>query len=57
MFLARSVIPSDLSSTYDELDASLDGGAKWGSVSHIAEGGDAVSDNGLTLVWEPYLTL
>ena len=29
----------------------------WQFVSHIAEGGEAVPDNGLTPVWEPYLML
>ena len=57
VFLAGSAIPTDLSSTHIELYASTDSGVTWEFVSHIAEGGEAVPDNGLTPVWEPYLML
>ena len=57
VFLAGSAIPTDLSSTHIELYASRDSGVTWEFVSHIVEGGEAVPDNGLTPVWEPYLML
>ena len=57
IFLSGSSIPTDLSSTHIELYASSDNGVTWEFVSHIAAGGEAVPDNGLTPVWEPYLLL
>ena len=57
VLLAGSAIPTDLSSTHIELYASEDGGMGWEFVSHIASGGKAVPDNGLTPVWEPFLML
>jgi hypothetical protein len=53
--MAGSAIPTDLSSTHIELYASRDSGVTWKFVSHIAAGGRAVPDNGLTPVWEPFL--
>ncbi|KAJ5097784.1 hypothetical protein N7456_008505 [Penicillium angulare] len=55
ILLAGNSIPEDLSSTQIDLYASFDEGLKWEFVSHIAAGGEAVPDNGLTPVWEPFL--
>lgn len=55
ILMAGSAIPTDLSSTHIELYASHDSGVTWKFVSHIAAGGRAVPDNGLTPVWEPFL--
>ncbi|KAK8125414.1 BNR/Asp-box repeat domain-containing protein [Apiospora kogelbergensis] len=55
LLLAGSAIPTDLSSTMLELYASADQGLTWEFVSHVASGGRAVPDNGLTPVWEPFL--
>ncbi|RLL99625.1 hypothetical protein CFD26_108296 [Aspergillus turcosus] len=55
VLMAGSAIPTDLSSTHIELYASHDSGRTWQFVSHIAAGGRAVPDNGLTPVWEPFL--
>ncbi|KAF2432826.1 BNR/Asp-box repeat protein [Tothia fuscella] len=54
---AGSSIPSDLSKTQLELYASQDRGRTWKFVSHIARGGVAKPDNGLTPVWEPFLMM
>jgi hypothetical protein len=50
-----SAIPTDLSSTHIELYASTDSGKSWNFVNHIAAGGEALPNNGLTPVWEPFL--
>jgi len=55
LLLAGNSIPGDLSSTQLDLYASHDDGLSWTFVSHIATGGKAVPDNGLTPVWEPFL--
>ncbi|KAF2792420.1 glycoside hydrolase family 93 protein [Melanomma pulvis-pyrius CBS 109.77] len=55
VLLSGSSIPTDLSKTQIELYASTDSGVTWKFVSHIAAGGRAVPNNGLTPVWEPYL--
>ncbi|KAJ5937645.1 hypothetical protein N7454_003987, partial [Penicillium verhagenii] len=55
LLLAGNSIPEDLSSTHIELYASHDDGLTWSFVSHIASGGEAEPDNGLTPVWEPFL--
>lgn len=55
LLLAGSSIPTDLSSTQIDLYASRDLGKTWKFLSHIAGGGRAVPDNGLTPVWEPFL--
>lgn len=55
VLLAGSSIPTDLSSTQIDLYASTDKGRTWKFVSHIAAGGEAVPNNGLTPVWEPFL--
>jgi len=57
VLLSGSAIPTDLSSTHIELYASTDGGVTWKFISHIASGGEAVPNNGLTPVWEPFLML
>ncbi|KAF2110866.1 glycoside hydrolase family 93 protein [Lophiotrema nucula] len=55
VLLAGSSIPTDLSRTQIELYASRDKGETWMFVSHIAAGGEAIPNNGLTPVWEPFL--
>jgi hypothetical protein len=55
VLLAGSSIPTDLSKTQIELYASKDAGATWSFVSHLAAGGEARPNNGLTPVWEPFL--
>ncbi|KAI0015685.1 Sialidase [Xylariomycetidae sp. FL0641] len=55
LLCAGSAIPTDLSSTHLELYASADEGASWTFVSHVADGGEALPNNGLTPVWEPFL--
>ncbi|CAJ2510916.1 Uu.00g065410.m01.CDS01 [Anthostomella pinea] len=57
VLLAGSSIPTDLSSTQLDLYASTDSGATWEFVSHVAAGGEALPDNGLTPVWEPFMLL
>ncbi|CAF3493750.1 unnamed protein product [Fusarium graminearum] len=50
-----SSIPSDLSETLIEVYASRDKGYTWEFVSHVALGGEALPNPGLTPVWEPFL--
>jgi hypothetical protein len=57
VLLSGSSIPTDLSKTQIELYASTDRGVTWEFVSHIAAGGEARPNNGLTPVWEPFLML
>ncbi|KAF2996191.1 hypothetical protein E8E13_000716 [Curvularia kusanoi] len=57
VLLSGSSIPTDLSTTQIELYVSLDKGYTWEFVSHIASGGEALPNNGLTPVWEPFLLL
>lgn len=57
VLLAGSSIPQDLSITQIDLYASTDAGKSWKFVSHIATGGEARPNNGLTPVWEPFLML
>ncbi|KAJ8113060.1 hypothetical protein OPT61_g4720 [Boeremia exigua] len=57
VLLSGSSIPTDLSTTQIELYVSLDKGYTWKFVSHIAAGGEAIPNNGLTPVWEPFLML
>ncbi|KAK9455919.1 putative glycoside hydrolase [Dipodascopsis uninucleata] len=52
---AGNSIPTDLSQTQIDLYASKDQGRSWTFVSHIASGGEALPDNGLTPVWEPFI--
>ncbi|KAK9466116.1 BNR Asp-box repeat domain protein [Lipomyces arxii] len=51
---AGNSIPSDLSRTRIDVYASFDNGYTWKFVSHVAEGGEAIPDNGLTPIWEPF---
>lgn len=57
VLLSGSSIPTDLATTQIELYASTDKGVTWKFVSHIAAGGEAIPNNGLTPVWEPFLML
>lgn len=55
VLLAGNSIPTDLSQTQIDLYASRDAGVTWEFVSHVAAGGEALPDNGLTPVWEPFI--
>lgn len=55
VLLAGNSIPTDLSASQIDLYASRDGGVSWEFVSHVAAGGEALPDNGLTPVWEPFI--
>jgi hypothetical protein len=54
---AGNSIPTNLSNTQIDLHASRDNGYTWEFVSHIAAGGEAVPDDGLTPVWEPFILM
>lgn len=47
---AGNSIPTNLSNTQIDLYASVDKGHSWNFVSHVAAGGEAIPDNGLTPV-------
>lgn len=55
VLLAGNSIPTNLSNTQIDLYASRDGGYNWEFVSHVAAGGEALPNNGLTPVWEPFI--
>lgn len=55
ILLSGSSIPTDLSQTLIEVYASRDKGYTWEFVSHVALGGEALPNHGLTPVWEPFL--
>ncbi|KAI9694277.1 MAG: hypothetical protein M1820_009080 [Bogoriella megaspora] len=55
ILLAGNSIPTNLSNTQIDLYASTDKGYTWSFVSHIAAGGEALPNNGLTPVWEPFI--
>lgn len=55
ILLSGNAIPSDLSSTHLELYASCDQASTWEFVSHIADGGVALPNNGEAPIWEPFL--
>lgn len=55
ILLAGNAIPTDLSSTHLELYASRDQAHTWEFISHIANGGVALPNNGETPIWEPFL--
>ena len=57
ILLAGNSIPTLLNTTQIDLYASLDEGLTWRFISHIASGGQALPDNGLTPVWEPFLMM
>ncbi|KAJ7214028.1 BNR/Asp-box repeat protein [Mycena pura] len=52
---AGNSIPTNLSNTQIDVYASRDKGRTWKFVSHVAAGGEAIPDNGLTPVWEPFI--
>ncbi|KAJ4168376.1 hypothetical protein NW754_002248 [Fusarium falciforme] len=55
VLLSGSSIPTDLNQTLIEVYASRDKGRTWEFVSHVAAGGEARPEHGLTPVWEPFL--
>ncbi|KAF3763645.1 family 93 glycoside hydrolase [Cryphonectria parasitica EP155] len=57
VLLAGNSIPTNLSNTQIDLYASRDKGETWEFVSHVAAGGEALPDNGLTPVWEPFIMM
>lgn len=54
VLLSGNSIPTDLSLTQIDVYASRDSGHTWEFVSHVAAGGEALPNNGLTPVWEPF---
>ena len=54
---AGNSIPTDLSLTKIDVYYSTDGGLTWTFASSVASGGEALPNNGLTPVWEPFLLL
>jgi len=54
---AGNSIPTNLSNTQIDLYASKDNGYNREFVSHVAAGGEAIPDNGLTPVWEPFILM
>ncbi|KAK9480965.1 hypothetical protein V1514DRAFT_63242 [Lipomyces japonicus] len=57
ILVAGNSIPTNLAKTQIDVYASTDNGLTWKFVSHVAAGGEAVPDNGLTPVWEPFFLL
>lgn len=57
VLLAGSAITTDLSQISLDLYASTDSGSTWEFVSTIATGSDALPENGLPAVWEPFLMM
>ncbi len=55
ILLAGNFIPNDLSRTQIDVYVSSDNAESWSYVSTVANGGEAIPDNGLTPVWEPFL--
>jgi hypothetical protein len=53
--LSGNSIPTNLSKTQIDVYASTDQGRTWQFVSHVAAGGEARPNNGLTPVWEPFM--
>ncbi|WP_330286532.1 RICIN domain-containing protein [Streptomyces sp. NBC_00576] len=51
---AGDSVPSNRGGTKIDLYASTDRGQTWTFVTNIATGGEAISSNGHTPVWEPY---
>ena len=54
---AGDSVPADRGGTKIDLYASTDRGQSWTFVTNIATGGEAISSNGHTPVWEPYFLL
>ncbi|KAF2151185.1 glycoside hydrolase family 93 protein [Myriangium duriaei CBS 260.36] len=55
ILLAGNFIPNDLSQTKIDIYVSSDNAKSWRFVSSVARGGEALPNNGLTPVWEPFL--
>ncbi|MDX2681892.1 RICIN domain-containing protein [Streptomyces sp. NY05-11A] len=54
---AGDSVPADRGGTKIDLYASTDRGQSWTFVTNIATGGEAISSNGHTPVWEPFFLL
>ncbi|MEH0581349.1 RICIN domain-containing protein [Streptomyces sp. B21-108] len=54
---AGDSVPADRGGTKIDLYASSDRGQTWTFVTNIATGGEAISSNGHTPVWEPFFLL
>ncbi|NUS28623.1 MAG: ricin-type beta-trefoil lectin domain protein [Streptomyces sp.] len=54
---AGDSVPANRGGTKIDLYASTDRGQSWTFVTNIATGGEAISSNGHTPVWEPYFLL
>ncbi|ELR03391.1 hypothetical protein VC83_01704 [Pseudogymnoascus destructans] len=48
-------IPTDLSQTKIDVYPSVNGGKTWSFLSTVASGGVALSNNGETPIWEPFM--
>lgn len=57
VLLAGNSIPTNLSNTQIDVYASTDAGYTWEFVSHVAAGGEALPNNGVTPVWEPFIMM
>ncbi|PNS20679.1 Non-structural maintenance of chromosomes element 1 [Sphaceloma murrayae] len=57
ILIAGNFIPQDLSQTKIDIYVSRDKARTWKFVSSVARGGEAIPNNGLTPVWEPFLYL
>lgn len=57
VLLAGNSIPTDLNYTQIDVYASKDKGYTWHFVSRVASGGEAIPDNGIPAIWEPFLML
>lgn len=55
VLVAGNSIPTNLSETKIDVYASTDAGYTWEFVSSVARGGEALPNNGLTPIWEPYI--
>ncbi|KAL1862947.1 hypothetical protein Daus18300_008278 [Diaporthe australafricana] len=57
VLVSGNSIPTDLSETKIDVYASTDGGYTWEFVSNVATGGEALPNNGLTPIWEPFIDI
>ncbi|KAI7364983.1 BNR/Asp-box repeat protein [Hortaea werneckii] len=57
LLLAANSIPADLSETKIDVYASEDEGFTWSFVSSVARGGEALPENDLEPVWEPFMLI
>lgn len=55
VLVAGNSIPTNLSETKIDVYASTDAGYTWEFVSSVARGGEALPNNGLTPIWEPFI--